>query len=83
MWNGNQGEELDTVDTPVIIGDAPFLHKINRRAFEGAIDEVAAFNVALTKADIRDIMKQGLFQTVLAVSPAGKLSAAWGAIKHQ
>ena len=78
------GEEaLNTVDTPVTIGDAPFLHGIKRRAFEGAIDEVATFNVALTKADIRDIMKQGLFQTVLAVSPAGKLSAAWGAIKHQ
>ena len=78
------GEEaLNTVDTPVTIGDAPFLHGINRRAFEGAIDEVATFNVALTKADIRDIMKGGLFQTVLAVSPAGKLSAAWGAIKHQ
>ncbi|HIB91835.1 TPA: LamG domain-containing protein, partial [Candidatus Poribacteria bacterium] len=42
------GEEaLNTVDTPVTIGDAPFLHGINRRAFKGAIDEVVIFSVAL------------------------------------
>ena len=38
------------------------------RWFEGLIDEVAIFEVVLTKADIMDIMKDGLFQSALALS---------------
>ena len=38
------------------------------RWFEGLIDEVAIFEVVLTKAGIMDIMKDELFQSTLAVS---------------
>ncbi len=47
--------------------------------FTGAMDEVMLFNVVLTEDDIDEIMGGG--SSILAVSPAGKLSAAWGAIK--
>lgn len=53
------------------------------RWFEGLIDEVAIFEVVLTKADIMDIMKDGLFQAALAVSPTGKLATSWGGLKAQ
>jgi len=50
--------------------------------FNGAIDEVAIFNVALIDSDIELIMKKGL-KPLAAVSPAGKLATAWGAIKNK
>ena len=43
--------------------------------FNGIIDEVALFNVALIEADVRSVM------AAAAVSPAGKLAISWGAIK--
>ena len=76
-------EALNTVDTPVTIGDAPFLHKINRRAFKGAIDEVVIYSVALAEADIKRIMTEGFQATPTAVSSSGKLASIWGAIKNQ
>lgn len=50
--------------------------------FNGIIDEVTIFNVALTENDIQSIMTKGL-KSVAAVSPTGKLATAWGAIKVQ
>ena len=47
---------------------------------KGSIDEVAIFSAALGPADIKAIMSKGLFGA-LAVSPSGKLTTAWGAIK--
>lgn len=47
---------------------------------KGTIDEVALFNVALDKDTINSIMNKGL-EGALAVSPSGKLTTAWGAIK--
>ena len=48
--------------------------------FKGVIDEVAAFNVPLSEADINAVMEKGL-ETVLAVSPTGKLTTTWSAMK--
>jgi len=47
----------------------------------GLIDEVGIFNDALTAADVKDIMKNGLERAVLALESAGKLAATWGSIK--
>ena len=78
-YAGNPGDTLDTTDSTVTIGDAPIHRNINRTPFVGAIDEVAIFKVALTEADIQSIMEG--FGSITAVSPAGKLAKAWGAIK--
>ncbi len=48
--------------------------------FDGVIDEVALFNVALTEDDIKSIMTRGLSSTS-AVSPSGKIALTWGTIK--
>lgn len=45
------------------------------------VDEVAIFDVALSQAEIKAIMGGGLYQSVLAVQPQGKLSAYWGQLK--
>lgn len=47
----------------------------------GIVDEVAIFNVALSKDDINTIMKG--FETALAVEPEGKLTTTWSTIKTQ
>ena len=52
--------------------------------FDGALDEVAIFNVALEDDDIEDVVARGLAKAVvsgMAVLPAGKLAAVWGAMK--
>jgi len=50
--------------------------------FKGMIDEVAIFNVALSEADIKEIMNTGV-SGKLAVSSSGKLATAWAMIKSQ
>ena len=45
------------------------------------IDEVAIFDVALSPDDIKDLMNQGLEQSVLAVDAAGKMTTTWGNVK--
>jgi hypothetical protein len=52
---------------------------VGSQAFEGLIDEIAVFNVALTESDIKDFMRGWGF--LLAVTPARKLAATWGAVK--
>ena len=52
--------------------------------FNGLIDEVAVFNVALLEEDILTLMKKGLKKTLItAVSPSGKLATTWGDLKQQ
>lgn len=51
--------------------------------FNGLIDEVAVFNVALLEEDILTLMKKGLKKTLItAVSPSGKLATTWADIKQ-
>ncbi|MFQ6039233.1 MAG: LamG domain-containing protein [Candidatus Poribacteria bacterium] len=52
--------------------------------FDGIIDEVAIFNVALSENDIGSIMTKGLEKAtgMTAVSPSGKLTNTWGDIKQ-
>jgi hypothetical protein len=51
--------------------------------FNGSIDEVALFNVALTVDDVQDIMNDGLEKAtgITAVSPSGKLATTWSELK--
>jgi len=51
--------------------------------FQGLIDEVALFNFALTEADVRDIMTNGLERVldITAVSARGKLAVTWASVK--
>jgi len=49
---------------------------------KGAIDEVAIFNVLLTKDEITDIMKNGL-EPLASVSSLEKLACIWGTIKKR
>lgn len=55
------------------------------RFFQGMIDEVAIFNVALSEDDINSIATKGLSRAtgITAVSISGKIAAAWAAIKAQ
>ena len=48
--------------------------------FDGLIDEVALFNVALGHDDIQTIIKRGLEQ-ISAVDLSGKLATTWGHLK--
>ena len=50
------------------------------RLFQGVIDEVAVFNVALSAADIQTVMNQGI---AAAVSSDGKLATTWATMKTQ
>ncbi len=52
---------------------------------DGAIDDVAIFNVALTEDDVNDIMNQGLGRATgaTAVFPEGRLTTVWGKIKEK
>ena len=51
--------------------------------FNGIIDEVAIFNVALEVGDIQTLMNKGLKETLnpSAVDLSGKLAATWASIK--
>ena len=48
--------------------------------FNGIIDEVGVFNVALTEDDVKDIMSNGITGGT-AVSPSGKLATTWSELK--
>jgi len=50
--------------------------------FDGVIDEVAIFNVTLSKDEIKDIMTKG-FKTILAVSPSRKLATTWATLRNK
>ena len=65
-------------DAPVTIG---VVNTNGGAPAQGIIDEVGIFNDALTEADVKDIMRNGLEQAVLAVEPVGKLTTIWGQLK--
>lgn len=50
------------------------------RGYDGAIDEVAILNIALSEDEISDVMKNR-FPGVNAVSPNEKLATTWGRLK--
>ena len=52
-----------------------------REFWQGVIDEVALFNVALTGKDVKQFMNEGLSSLVMAVSASGKLVDTWSNLK--
>jgi hypothetical protein len=46
------------------------------------LDEVGLFNVALSPADMKDLMKKG-FKGILDVAALNKLATSWADIKSQ
>ena len=81
--------KLITVDSVVTIGK-PFE---DTRVFNGLIDDVAIFNVALKEEDIQTIKNKGLEKTLgiitavdpdpTSVYPTSKLTTIWGSIKAE
>ncbi|MFC1719288.1 LamG-like jellyroll fold domain-containing protein [Candidatus Poribacteria bacterium] len=55
-------------------------HKDIIDLMDGIIDELVLVNKALSEAEIRDLMNNGL-ASVMAVEPTGKLAVSWGEIK--
>ncbi len=72
------GGDIVSTDATLWIGK----RKPNNFAYTGLLDEVAIFNVVLSKDDINRIMNDGL-KAGFAVSSAGKLATAWAAVKNQ
>jgi len=52
---------------------------VGAQAFTGLIDELAIFSVALTETEVKDFMAG--WSSVIAVTPAGKLTTTWAAVK--
>ncbi len=67
------------IDSPVNI----HISSSENTRFNGIIDDVGIFNVALDEDDINDIMTDGLEETtgIAAVDASGKLATTWASIK--
>jgi hypothetical protein len=61
-----------------------YMGRFNEVYLNGALDEIAIFNTALTEDDIKNIMNLGLGSVtgLAAVSSKGKLAITWGEIKR-
>jgi len=72
-------------DTTHVVGIGYMENPAPSWIFNGVIDEVAIFNVALEEEDIQATMNQGLGKAlgITAVSPSGKLGTTWANIKAQ
>ena len=68
-------KKIAVTENPVWIGNDGY-----QQHFNGIVDEVAIFNVALTEDDLKTLMTKGLSDT-LAISPSGKIAVTWGRIK--
>lgn len=76
-----EGQMAATDDPDTTTGVIRLGVRINGgNAFNGILDEVALFNVALSDSEIKSIMDNGL-ATDHAVSPSGKTAHTWGDIK--
>jgi len=96
VWNGSQvciyvnGQLGDKKDAPKMTTEVSRILTIGKDSwaelghFNGAIDEVAVFKVALTENDVKRITDKGLERALgmTAVSPAAKLATTWGNIKN-
>jgi hypothetical protein len=77
----NQAANVDMLNTsPVNIHIA----SAEGPRFNGVIDEVAFFNVALEAGDIPTLMTKGLKESIItAVDLSGKLATTWASLKSQ
>ena len=75
------GSIFEPIFTPAENGTSMMFGK-HIDCFEGILDEVAIFNVGLTKDDIQAIMNRGL-EGAGTVDLSGKLPTTWASIKNQ
>jgi hypothetical protein len=61
---------------PVVIGD----ERPMNRLFEGLIDEVAVFNIAISAEEVQLVM--GGIGDILSVEPLGKITTTWADVKQ-
>ncbi len=61
-----------------VIGSASVV--VKREFFNGYLDEIAIFDVALSEKEINELMDDGLGD-ILAVNPLGKVATTWAEIK--
>ena len=88
--NGALGGESDRDGKPTPNTDpVTFGHWNNGSIFNGTIDDVAIFSVALSESDIKSIADKGLASAlslggggVTSVTPGSKLAATWGDVKQ-
>ena len=71
------GTVLNT-ENPLYIGGSQFW---DPRFFDGLMDEVVLFNVALDQDQITELMEKGM-AAAFAVSSQGKLVTTWAQLKH-
>jgi hypothetical protein len=73
--------DKDFTTIPVIIGG----YGVGSYPFDGTIDEIAIFNVALEEEDIQSIATKGLGMAtgIAAVDASGKLATTWAGVKSQ
>lgn len=83
--DGDELSKMDLTKNEIVVDKGPIFVGNDTccppRFGAATVDEFAIFDVALTAAEIKQIMDQGLHQAVLAVQPNGKLSATWGKLK--
>lgn len=75
----DRGAQNTDMVTPVLIG-ARFTNGTPSEFFQGILDEVAIFNIALTEDEILEVMN-GL-SAPEAVSPSGTLVTTWASLKE-
>lgn len=63
-----------------VIGSASVV--VKREFFNGYVDEIAIFNVALSEKEINELIDDGLGHT-LAIDPVGKVATTWAEIRRQ
>ena len=78
------GEAVGEVDYPGELTAFTFLNigRQGNESWEGGIDDVALFDVALTQQEIMSVMTNDL-GSMTAVSSEGKAAVLWGGIKSK
>ena len=66
-----------TAEVPLVVGGGV---QRPQYVFEGALDEVAVFNRALSQAEVKEVM-EGISQILAVEKTEDKLSITWGKIK--
>lgn len=79
IGGANVGGPPPRNDSPVNIGGWT---NNNSETLNGILYDVAIFNVALSEADIKELMDDGI-KTLLPVEPVDKLATTWGSIKSR
>ena len=78
------GEAVGEVDYPGELTEYTFMNigRQGNESWEGGIDEVALFDVALSPAEIATVMNEGLGGAAAPVSPEDKAATLWGELRQ-